>query len=246
MSKNVLILGCGRSGTSMLAGSIASSGQYNIGGVGHPGNKGNRFGYFETKEVNGINDDMLFQDSRSMFTEGSRHGWLTRFPINEHTQTLPDTVNRIKSVISQKPFCLKDPRFSFTLPIWQHCLPNKDVEYICMVRHPGAVVNSMIKNCLTAPYLSKIKIDRKICYDIWRNMYDHILRHANNNWIFLHYHQVLDGDGLDIVELLLDTKVNRNFLVKALCRSRPEQDVPKDIMRTYNGLCERARYSERD
>ena len=244
--KNVFILGAGRSGTSMVAGAIAGDGKYNIGGVGHPGNEGNRFGYFETKEVNGINDDMLFSDKRSVFTQGSRHGWLTRFPTNEYVQTLPDTISRIRSVISQKPFCLKDPRFAFTLPIWQYCLLDQDVVYICMIRHPGAVVNSMIKNCMTAPSLSKIKIDRKICYDIWRNMYSHILRRANTSWTFLHYHQVLDGDGLDIVESLLDTKVNRDFLVKALCRSKREQDVPDDIMETYTDLCEIANYSERD
>lgn len=244
--RNVIITGAGRSGTSMVAGSIASSGKYNIGGIGHPGNEGNRFGYFETKEVNGINDDMLFQDNRSVFTQGSRHGWLTRFPVNEQIRTLLDTMSRIKSVISQKPFCLKDPRFAFTLPVWQYYMLGQDVAYICMIRHPGAVVNSMLKSCMTAPYLSRIKIDREICYDIWRNIYAHILRRANTDWTFLHYHQVLDGDGLDIVESLLDTKVNRNFLVKALCRSRPEQDVPDDIMETYIDLCKMANYSRGD
>ena len=120
MPRNCFILGCGRSGTSCLAGCITSNGGYNIGGKGHTGNQGNPRGYFETKEVNNINDTMLFEDKRSILTEGSRHGWLTRFPINESPQVLPDTMHRIKAVTEKRPFCLKDPRFSYTLTVWQY------------------------------------------------------------------------------------------------------------------------------
>lgn len=239
MRKNCFILGCGRSGTSCLAGSVASSG-YNIGGVGHAGNKGNPRGYFETKEVNNINDTMLFEDSRSIFTHGSRHGWLTMFPVGICPSQLPNTEARIKSIISSEPFCLKDPRFSYTLPVWKKYLPK--TYYVCVFRHPGAVVNSMMKNCETAPYLSKIKIDRSICYHIWRLMYAHLLHHAELNWLFLHYNQILDGTGLDRVESLLDTKVNRNFPTKTLCRSEKAFDIPTDIRETYRLLCSLAKY----
>ena len=239
MPKNCLILGCGRSGTSMLAGSIATAG-YSIGGRGHAGNLGNPKGYFETREINNINDNMLFADSRSQFTQGSRHGWLTRFPIGSIPRPLPDTESRIKAVTQTQPFCLKDPRFSYTLPIWQLYLP--EVQYICMIRHPGAVVNSMMQNCKTAPYLSKIQIDRWICYDIWRCMYAHILRHATSEWIFLHYNQILHGNGLDVVESLLNIEVNKEFPTATLCRSEQTNDIPGDIWHTYQLLCAKAKY----
>jgi hypothetical protein len=241
VANNCLIVGCGRSGTSCLAGSIAAYG-YNIGGTGHAGNHSNPKGYFETKEVNGINDTMLFADKRSVFTQGGRHGWLTRFPIGMCPRPLPDTESRIRAVVESEPFCLKDPRFSYTLPIWQTYLPH--VTYICVFRHPGAVVNSMLKNCKTAPYLSNIQIDRQICYDIWRNMYAHLLCHATPEWIFLHYSQVLDGTGLDVVESLLSIKSDRNFPTATLCRSEQADDVPMDIWQTYVSMCLRAGYQE--
>lgn len=237
--RNCIILGCGRSGTSCLAGSISAAG-YNIGGKGHAGNLGNPKGYFETSEVNGINDTMLFSDSRSVFTEGSRHGWLTRFPVNEYPKPLPDTGSRIKEVLKSQPFCIKDPRLAYTLPVWQVYIP--DTAYICMIRHPGAVVNSMMENCRTAPYLSKIKINRSICYDIWRNMYHHLMRHAQPEWIFLHYNQILNGTGLDRVEDMLGVRVDKSFPDTSLCRSDSADDVPKDILKLYTSLRWQAGY----
>lgn len=241
--KNLLILGAGRSGTSMLAGSIVTANKYNIGGKGHSPNLGNQKGYFETRKINTINDDMLFADNRSEFTAGSKHGWLSRFPAGACPQPLPDTESRIRAVITSEPFCLKDPRFSYTLPVWLTYLPT-EVHYICAVRHPGAVVNSMMKNCLTAPYLSKIKIDRAICYDIWKNMNTHLLCHAQSEWVFLHYNQILSGLGLDIIESLLNIKANRNFPTTTLCRSEQANDVPDDILQIYETLCRRAGYIE--
>lgn len=237
--RNVIILGCGRSGTSCLTGSISSAG-YSIGGKGHAGNEGNPKGYFETKEVNNINDTMLFADTRSILTEGSQHGWLARFPNGMSPQELPDTARRIRAVLEKQPFCIKDPRFSYTLPIWRQYF--SDPVCICVVRHPGAVVNSMIKNCRTAPYLSKIKIDRDICYDIWRHMYTHLLRHATLNWIFLHYDQIVNGDGLDIVETAIGSKVDKDFPSAQLCRSGISKDVPKDVDVIYETLCFKAGY----
>lgn len=241
--RNVIILGCGRSGTSCLAGSIATSGcGYSIGGQGHSGNESNPKGYFETKEVNNINDTMLFADSRSVLTQGSQHGWLARFPIDAFPKELPDTSTRIKRIVSKQPFCLKDPRFAYTLPVWNQYLP--DVACICVIRHPGAVVSSMMQNCKTAPYLSRIKIDRGICYEIWINMYDHLLCLAKPDWLFLHYDQILNQSGLDDVEKLIGTKTDRNFPTASLCRSEQEEDIPEDVTGMYAELCNRAKYEK--
>jgi len=243
MPKNCLVVGCGRSGTSCMMGSICGSG-YNIGGTGHAGNLGNPKGYFETKEVNNINDTMLFSDHRSMFTQGSKHGWLTRFPVDECPMELPDTAHRIRAILSTRPLCLKDPRFSYTLPIWRRYLP--DAKHICMIRHPGEVVNSILRNCATAPYLSNIQIDKAICYDIWRHMYTHLLRHANIEWVFVHYYQLLDGSKFDDIDALLDIQSDRCFPTKSLRRSDRDDSVPRDVMDLYLRICEFARYKEDD
>ena len=56
--KNVIILGSGRSGTSMVAGTLAKAGYY-MGEQLLPANKANPKGFFEDIEVNAINEDIL-------------------------------------------------------------------------------------------------------------------------------------------------------------------------------------------
>jgi hypothetical protein len=233
---NVLIMGCGRSGTSMLAGSLHHSG-YNIGGKGHNPNTGNQKGYFETKEINGINDWLLFNDSRTRFTEGSCHGWLSRFPINQHPRSNLQVETNIQYLIqSQKPFCFKDPRFSYTLPIWKKYLV--DTKFICVFRNPSQVVASILENCRTAPYLSKIKIDDKICYDIWMYMYGHIIsKHIDNgDWLFLEYDQILNGDGLIKTEEFLEVDIDKSFVDTKLCRAKKNTSMPTEIQNRYHVL----------
>lgn len=230
-------MGSGRSGTSMLAGSLANSG-FNIGGKGHGPNEGNPKGYFETKEVNGINDKMLFNDTRTTITSGSRHGWLTRFPIDGHPKQLANTESLIRQLVwGQRPFCLKDPRFCYTLPIWRPYLMH--TAFICVFRNPAQVVSSIMKNCATAPYLSKIEINEDICYDIWMCMYRHIVsKHMDHgSWLFLSYEQILKGNGLDQVEGFLETKVDRDFVDPSLCREEKIGDCPRHVRYMFNTLC---------
>lgn len=235
---NSLILGCGRSGTSMLAGSLYHSG-YNIGGKGHDPNEGNPKGYFETKEVNGINDFILFNDPNTVFTEGSSHGWLSQFP--------PDKTPKIRTGLDPKmreltwkhqPFVFKDPRFSYTLPNWRLFLP-RNTKFICVFRDPREVVNSIIRNCQTAPYLSKIVITEQDCYNIWLSMYQHIIgTHIKyGDWLFLDYNQILHEDGLYSVEELLDAKIDRSFLDPSLQRAVNHGSMPEAVRAMYESLC---------
>src|SRR5712692_8846296 len=58
--RNCFILGCGRSGTSLTAGLFAQSG-YFMGDHLYVGDEGNPKGYFEDREINGINEGLLAQ-----------------------------------------------------------------------------------------------------------------------------------------------------------------------------------------
>lgn len=244
-SHNCIITGCGRSGTSMLAGSLHNSG-YSIGGKGHSPNEGNPKGYFETKEINGINDYLLMHDVRTKFTQGSRHGWLSLFPVDQHPFDTLNTggllVTHIQRLMrTRQPFVFKDPRFSYTLPIWRSHLP-EDTKFICVFRHPTQVVNSILTNCKTAPYLSNIIIDEDICYEVWMCMYRHILtKHRfGGDWLFIHYDQLLHGTGLLKVEKFLCTAIDESFLDASLCRSERTDYIPSSVAVIYNELCQQA------
>ena len=58
--KNCLILGSGRSGTSMLAGTLYREGLY-IGDRVMPPTPGNPKGYFESFDIQDLNEDILKQ-----------------------------------------------------------------------------------------------------------------------------------------------------------------------------------------
>ena len=56
--RNIIILGSGRSGTSMLAGCLSTSG-YFMGDNLYKKRESNPKGFFENKEINTINEDIL-------------------------------------------------------------------------------------------------------------------------------------------------------------------------------------------
>lgn len=240
---NCVIVGCGRSGSSMLAGSIYNSG-YHIGGEGHRPDEGNPKGYFETKLVNSTNDNLLFNSPYTGFTEGSRHGWLATFPLDQKFKIQPDTKQRILMATANKPFCLKDPRFSYTLPVWRPFLQN--TKYICLFRHPSQVINSILSK--TKKYGNNFYIDKSMCYDIWFTMYKHILeKHSKEGeWLFIHYYQILFSNGLDKISEFLNTKIKKDFIDKNLCRSEiSEENLPFTIKKIYNQMCDIAELEEK-
>src|SRR5215471_14327363 len=113
--RNCLILGSGRSGTSMLAGSLRSAGYY-MGEHLIPADAANPKGYFEDDEINDINEALLapLTPSRSRPACGWR--WLAAVPVGTPIPCPPEITERIKAQTDQSPFCFKDPRFCYTLP----------------------------------------------------------------------------------------------------------------------------------
>jgi hypothetical protein len=75
-------------------------------------------------------------------------------------------------------------------------------------------------------------------------MYRHILdvhRHEGA-WLFLHYNQVLSGEGLERLEDFVDAPVDRSFPDPSLNRSFSDDLVPEEVARVYQHLCEIAEY----
>ncbi len=75
-------------------------------------------------------------------------------------------------------------------------------------------------------------------------MYKHILethRH-DGEWLFLHYHQVLAGEGLDYLEVFVDAQIDRSFPDPTLRRSFLDQPVSAKTWATYQKLCKLAGY----
>ena len=150
--RNCIILGSGRSGTSMVAGVVRKSG-YFMGQRLNPGNETNPKGQFEDPEINRINEELLSQVTpsrppgvigklffRTRPVLGQR--WLARLPLEASIPSPSYLKKRIEVLTKREPFCFKDPRFSYTLPAWKPFL--KNVVLICVFRHPGSVVTSIL------------------------------------------------------------------------------------------------------
>ena len=122
---NCLVLGSGRSGTSMMGGILNDAG-YFMGDDLYPGRDSNPKGFFENAEINEINEKILeHYDSkvaklkRFLFKkstiEAPSYGqrWLSSISIKTKVNFINSELSeRIENAVKQQPFGYKDPRFS--------------------------------------------------------------------------------------------------------------------------------------
>lgn len=247
--RNCLILGCGRSGTSMLSGTLNGAGYY-MGGKLYRPRKANPKGFFEAIAINAINEKLLSplapSRSRHLFLRIWRAGfpserWLARIPVGTPIHVPSRITRRIRQQVARRPFAFKDPRFCYTLPAWRPQLPS-DTVFLCIFREPGRTVASIIKEC-RARY-PDIAIDEKEAFGVWTDMYTHILHtHCHEGtWLFVHYDQVLDGSALPVVEEHLGVRVDRSFADARLKRA-PLIESPESAAAAYRELCTLAGYA---
>ncbi len=124
---NVIILGSGRCGTSMVAGTLAGAG-YFMGDQFCSPRESNPKGFFEDKEINQINEDLLdpvvpkriklfgielFRDRPKYWDR-----WLARLSLNKKIPSPSNSLRqRMHKVTENVPFCFKDPLQALAVPI---------------------------------------------------------------------------------------------------------------------------------
>jgi hypothetical protein len=248
--KNLIIMGAGRSGTSLVAGMLAKAG-YNMGDNYLEPNRSNPKGFFEDRTVTAINDGIL-QDvfpyslgpKIERLSPRLAHAFYRYVPRPTHLwlaglgpwRSIPAT-RRFDPDIERllvEPYCYKDPRFYFTLPVWRPHLRN--IGFVCVFRSPERTAESIVRECAEAPYLAGLKMTRKKALRIWRNSYRWILRHhaGGGDWLFIHFDQALTPGGMDRVEAFAGARLDRSFADRRLSRSRNESSHGGP---TYERLC---------
>lgn len=250
--RNCLITGSGRSGTSMVAGVVASAG-YFFGDHPYKSRDANPTGFFEDAVVNGVNEDILAKvvpapprgPLRFLFDTRprTRQRWLAQVPVATALPTSPDLDHRIVDLVGRTPFAFKDPRFCYTLPVWRPHLP-ADTVFVCVFREPGRTTNSILKECRETPYLQGLRIDFPQALRVWTLMYRHVLdMHSDEGeWLFLHYDQALDGSAWPRLQRFLKTDVDHGMVTSGLKRSLDRDDIPSEAAEIYTRLCHRAGY----
>jgi len=236
--RNAIILGSGRSGTSMVTGALTRAGYFQ-GDAHHAARASNPKGFFESAEINAINEALLAPMLDADVGEGRR--WLAVPRAGAQPSTTPDLAARIGSATGRVPFCFKDPRFSFTLPAWRGALP-KDTGFVCVFRHPALTATSLVREVQSAEYLAGTAFDLERAFELWTATYREILgrESSEGDWLFVHYDQMLHADGRGRLADFLGAPVDGAFPDPCLRREPPAVDVPAEAMALYAELCKRA------
>ncbi|HTU47318.1 MAG TPA: sulfotransferase [Bryobacteraceae bacterium] len=246
---NCLVMGCGRSGTSMLAGSLSKAG-YFMGKNLLPPNRNNPKGYFETREVESLNEELIatvvparpkfwgrwFFRDRPLSTQR----WLATVPVETTVNCSPTFASKIQDAVARQPYCYKDPRFCYTLPAWRPYL--KNIGFVCIFREPATTVKSIMHVMSDEDYLQSLSFSKDRAFEVWTLMYRHILENHQNDgkWLFLHYNQLFEVSGRQKLEAFLHVSVDDSFPERRLSRSSSDEGAPETATRVYEQLCELA------
>ena len=132
----IVILSMHRSGSSLLTGLLAQNGIFAgeesdfIPAVDH-----NPTGFWELKEVNDLNEQLIARDGFSHLIPNPQETFTSDAESEEEIRRIGESL-KAKGVR-----ILKDPRFCLTLAAWENALPISQA--VILVRHPLAVANSM-------------------------------------------------------------------------------------------------------
>lgn len=226
--RSVFICGSGRSGTSMLAG-LFSECSYYQGDNLYQSRKANPKGFFENWQINSLNERIILssieagygQEASGLLQLLYRPGqyWLANLPASLRYVATDEEKKEISSLVAREPFCYKDPRFCYTLEPWLDAAP--DALALCVLRHPGVVVASILKELQSADYLVDLRISVANLYEVWRHMYLRALslRACGRNVYFINYNDLLGNDKQTELEEFVDARLNRSFPDKQLDRS---------------------------
>ena len=230
--KNTIILGTGRSGTSLVAGLFSESVE-SYGGKTYLGNQSNPYGYFETADVNTINNELIahalypprmYQLLRRYYPKyysDPAMYWLLPGNAGWKMKT-PDAIRkRIDKLCEVHPFCLKDPRFTLTLSHWKPSLP-PDTAYIVVFRDPSRTVDSVTR-FLSDHHADQVKPTEAQLYKQWFVSYRRLMKIASSNrenFFFLNTED-LSNFPLDEFEQFVDGSLARERIDPSVRRSAP-------------------------
>jgi hypothetical protein len=235
---NLIIMGAGRSGTSLVAGALAH-GPWHMGDNYIAPRSSNPKGFFEDSRVNTTNEDILarllpYRLNLSDLRRNQR--WLAKLPTFVKPTASAAIRRAIADLTSRTPFCYKDPRFCYTLSVWRAVMPA--AKTIVVFRHPSQTAASIVKECETADYLSNVRMTFKRALDIWLAQYKAVLHHhaSGGEWLFVAYEDLLTEPGMERLESFTGAKTDRRFPEPGLHRSKSLTPIPTEHASIFGKL----------
>lgn len=249
---NLLILGSGRSGTSMVAGLFRHAG-VNYGGTLLQPTVANPTGYWEAHEVNHLNNHILQRHFRHRLTRHlpdciypSAHKhfralWLAAPARLSRRPTLPRHVAQIQAIVHQTPFCLKDPRFNNTLPDWVPHLP-ENTRFLVVFRDAFRTVRSILRDG-REHYTPPLRVTPRWATLQWMRGYERLLQWstkigARANWMFISYDDVASLSAIAIIEAFAATPVDSSEIDPRYSRTSATSTQNDQIPIRYQARCQ--------
>lgn len=245
---NCLILGAGRSGTSLTAFLLERAG-YHVYKTTYPPDEGNPLGYFEDFDVVNTNEAILGPIYRSTWRQFSRAikrkpnvagtgAWLLDLDprLLKAVSLRSKEAQKFRELFAHPTFAYKDPRFSFTLGVLAPLLP-KDTLYICVFRNPLPVVKSTRQQALR----SGVVVDDRYCFRLWEMHYRCLLEHyrqIGGRWLFVSYEQMINGEAIPRMEGYLNVQLDRALVKQELNRSQAYGILTGRVAQLFDQLME--------
>ena len=233
-----LILGCGRSGTSLAAGLLAEAG-YDLGPRLLPADPSNPKGFFESRTVNDLNERLLEPLSgarpvdaagRPLAARPLRDGerWLAALPADVTVPPRPELEPALRAALDAPgPAARTDPRFVWTLPVWAPLLPG--ALRLCVFREPGRTARSILG--MTGNGDLGLTLDGALA--VWTAAYRRCLHLAEaeggDGWLFVPYDRLVDGSALPLLAARLGVPLQGSFAHPGLARTPGGGDVPRAV-----------------
>ncbi len=146
--KNIIIIGHGRAGSSILAGLISRNGYY-INKEAIKARKNYPHGDFENPDLIPLNE-AIFQSAGYKYTMKALYKKVNTECIEAVAKQcdIKKYQNFINTCNSNAPWLWKDPRLIFTIFFWKHLLDLKNIHFILINRDPYQIFKSYAKGSI--------------------------------------------------------------------------------------------------
>ena len=245
--RNVVVVGSGRSGSSLVAGLVATAGHH-MGRRLLRANDANPRGFFEDYRTLLLNEQLLApyteQLPRPRFSQAQiypeplvdQQRWLAVLWPETTVAAQPELAPKLRATLAGAPWCRKDPRFCHTLPVWEPLFG--DAVRVCVFREPDRTADSMV----SLAHRQQVKLSPAGALEVWAAAYLRVLRQHRHRgeWVFVHYEQLFDGTGVARLEQAVGARLDTAEVDPALRRTRSGGRWPEPIGEIYAELCEAA------
>lgn len=246
--RNLILLGSGRSGTSLLASLFRNVPDIFYGYDVLAPTIANPRGYYEDEVVNAVNNILLRQITGTMLLDlvpekllpwvarrfswmhrDTRSLWIARPRRPLRWRLGYDIAHLIGRICSHQPFCLKDPRFCFTLSLWMPYLP-EGVRFLAVVRHPAATVQSMVRDA-SELYERPLALTRDWAFEHWQLAQEKILAMRTtarnpDDWLIVGFDELVSGAAVPVIEAFAECKVDSGKIDANIIRSGSAGELP--------------------